>query len=216
MATDSEKRPQLTFNDEVRRSGNTETTHHHIPVEFRTLSIHVTDSMKVPNGKSAKKDNKDVDDSEYFAAMDFHALTSDEVTQRFNSSQTLGLDPSAAETRLSRNGQNVLEQKRPNYFKKVFWYVFGGFCSVLWIGVITFFLCWMPLSTPPIAPGGSPSVVNLALAILVVSWVYEFESMHAITKCAIDHCHLSSSFFLGFPGLVYFTCHEVHYELASF
>lgn len=168
MATDSEKRPQLTFNDEVRRSGNTETTHHHIPVEFRTLSIHVTDSMKVPNGKSAKKDNKDVDDSEYFAAMDFHALTSDEVTQRFNSSQTLGLDPSAAETRLSRNGQNVLEQKRPNYFKKVFWYVFGGFCSVLWIGVITFFLCWMPLSTPPIAPGGSPSVVNLALAILVI------------------------------------------------
>jgi sodium/potassium-transporting ATPase subunit alpha len=170
MATDSEKRPQLTFNDEVRRSDG-ETTHHHIPVEFRTLSIHVTDSMMVSDEKSKKKNNKDVDDSEYFAAMDYHKLTSEEVTQRFNSSETLGLDPSAAETRLTRNGQNVLEQKRPNYFMKVFWYVFGGFCSILWIGVITFFLCWMPLSTPPIAPGGSPSVVNLALAILVVSFI---------------------------------------------
>jgi sodium/potassium-transporting ATPase subunit alpha len=124
--------------------------------------------MRVPDGK--KVDKKEMDDSEYFASMDFHKLTADEVSQRFNTSEKLGLDTSAAESRLKRNGENVLEQRRPNYFFKIFGYVFGGFCSVLWIGVITFFLCWMPLSTPPIAPGGSPSVVNLALAILVVSF----------------------------------------------
>lgn len=159
-----EKRPQLTFGEDVRRSGHTEAGHANIPIEFRTLSIHVTESMKVP-----QDDKKDMDDSEYFAAMDFHKLTSQEVTQRFNTSDTLGLENSAAENRLKRNGENVLAQRRSNYLFKVLGYVFGGFCSVLWIGVITFFLCWMPLSTPPITPGGTPSVVNLALAILVVS-----------------------------------------------
>jgi sodium/potassium-transporting ATPase subunit alpha len=168
MNTDKEKRTQLTFGEDVRRrSGVTEGTHHNIPVEFRTLSIHVTDSIHVPNDKSKKKE-KEVDDSEYFASMEFHKLNAEEVVQRFNTSDTLGLDTSAAENRLKRNGPNVLVQRKPNYVLKVLGYVFGGFCSVLWIGVITFFLCWMPLSTPPVTPGGSPSVVNLALAILVV------------------------------------------------
>jgi len=110
-----------------------------------------------------------MDDSEYFAAMDFHKLSTHELNLRFNTSDTVGLDSAASETRLKRNGENILVQRKPNYILKILGYVFGGFCSVLWIGVITFFLCWMPLSTPPIAPGGSPSVVNLALAILVVS-----------------------------------------------
>lgn len=168
MDIENEKRTQLTFGEDVRRP---EAGHHNIPVEFRTLSIHVTDSMRVPDGKSdGKNDKKELNDSEYFAAMDFHKLSGEEVTQRFNTSETLGLDTSAAETRLKRNGENVLLQRRPNYLLKILGYVFGGFCSVLWIGVITFFLCWMPLSTPPITPGGSPSVVNLALAILVVSF----------------------------------------------
>ncbi|KAI9281009.1 hypothetical protein BC943DRAFT_310639 [Umbelopsis sp. AD052] len=166
MNADKEKRTQLTFGEDVRRrSAVTEGTHHNIPVEFRTLSIHVTDSIHVPNNKNK---GKEVDDSEYFASMEFHKLTMEEVVQRFNTSDTLGLDTSAAENRLKRNGPNVLVQRKPNYVLKVLGYVFGGFCSVLWIGVITFFLCWMPLSTPPIAPGGSPSVVNLALAILVI------------------------------------------------
>ncbi|ORZ08155.1 hypothetical protein BCR42DRAFT_425340 [Absidia repens] len=113
-----------------------------------------------------------MDDSEYFAAMDFHKLTNDEVVQRFNTSEKLGLDTSAAETRLQRNGANVFAHRSPNYIFKTLGYIFGGFCSVLWIGVITFFLCWMPLSTPPITPGGSPSVINLALAILVIIVIF--------------------------------------------
>lgn len=164
----SEKHIQLQFEENTKHSGSTqraeEPEYANIPVRFRTLSLHVTESIKVP-----QDDKKDMDDSEYFAAMDFHKLSTHELNLRFNTSDTAGLDTAASETRLKRNGENMLIQRKPNYFLKVLGYVFGGFCSVLWIGVITFFLCWMPLSTPPVSPGGSPSVVNLALAILVVS-----------------------------------------------
>lgn len=167
LETEEKRTHQLKFDQDVRPATGThaDSSRANIPIEFRTLSIHVTESMKVTD-KDAKKD---MDDSEYFASMDFHKLTAQEVTQRFNTSETQGLDLNSAESRLKRNGENVLVQHRPNYVLKTLGYIFGGFCSVLWIGVITFFLCWMPLSTPPIAPGGSPSVVNLALAILVVS-----------------------------------------------
>ncbi|CEP09916.1 hypothetical protein [Parasitella parasitica] len=159
-AETGEKHIQLpSSEDHIKHSG----TDAPVPMKFRTLSLKVTESIKVPqDGK------KDMDDSEYFAAMDFHKLTAYELGLRFNTSETVGLASTAAETRLKRNGENTLIQHRPNYLRKVLGYVFGGFCSVLWIGVITFFLCWMPLSTPPVSPGGSPSVVNLALAILVI------------------------------------------------
>lgn len=172
----SEKHIQLQFEENTKHSGSTqraeEPEYANIPVRFRTLSLHVTESIKVP-----QDDKKDMDDSEYFAAMDFHQLSTHELNLRFNTSDTAGLDTAASETRLKRNGENMLIQRKPNYFLKVLGYVFGGFCSVLWIGVITFFLCWMPLSTPPISPGGSPSVVSLSLAILVVSI---FSSKHKL------------------------------------
>jgi sodium/potassium-transporting ATPase subunit alpha len=44
--------------------------------------------------------------------------------------------------------------------------VFGGFCSVLWIGVIIFFICWRPLGNPDPAP------YNLGLAILVLIVIF--------------------------------------------
>lgn len=44
-------------------------------------------------------------------------------------------------------------------------YIFGGFCSVLWVGVIVFFLCWQPLSNPP-------SAQNLALAVLILVVIF--------------------------------------------
>ncbi|CAO3652453.1 unnamed protein product [Cunninghamella echinulata] len=137
-----------------------------IPIKFRTLSINVTNSIYEKGEETKKK--KDMDDSEYFASMDFHKLSGDEVIQRLNTSEKLGLDTNAADTRLKLNGANTFDRKRPNYIIKILKYVFGGFCSVLWVGVITFFLCWMPLSTPPVVPDGKPSVINLALAIVVI------------------------------------------------
>lgn len=169
MTDMDEKRPQLKFGEDIIRPTDT-TGHSNIPVEFRTLSIQVTETIN-----QQQDDKKDLDDSEYFASMDFHKLTPQEIVQRFNTSDTLGLESTSAANRLKRNGENILTQRRPNYLFKILKYIFGGFCSVLWVGVITFFLCWMPLSTPPIAPGGSPSVVSLALAILVVSSIKTYQ-----------------------------------------
>ncbi|KAI8328575.1 hypothetical protein BC941DRAFT_444686 [Chlamydoabsidia padenii] len=135
----------------------------------RSGSVHSPSTSLIP---SMGKKNSDMDDSEYFAGMDYHRLSNDQVIQRFNTSEKLGLESAAADTRLQRNGANVFAHRKPNYVFKTLGYVFGGFCSVLWIGVITFFLCWMPLSTPPITPGGSPSVINLALAILVIIVIF--------------------------------------------
>lgn len=55
--------------------------------------------------------------------------------------------------------------KKPNYVKKIIQYVFGGFCSILWIGSIIFFICWKPLSDPP-------DVQNLALAVLILIVIF--------------------------------------------
>ncbi|KAI8072363.1 putative Na/K ATPase alpha 1 subunit [Gongronella butleri] len=144
-----------------------EPGYEHIPIKFRTLSMDVTNSISAGTEKSGKK-KQDMDDSEYFASMDFHKLSNEAIIQQLNSSEKQGLDSASVETRLKLNGHNVFLTKRPNYLWKILRYVFGGFCSVLWVGVITYFLCWMPLSTPPIVPDGSPSVINLALAIVVM------------------------------------------------
>jgi sodium/potassium-transporting ATPase subunit alpha len=145
---------------------------HAVPIEFRTLSMQVTETqrsnktgdLKTTKGKNKNKDD-DVDEPEtdFFSTIDFHKLNIPEVSLRFNTNETLGLSQAEAQRRLSSNGPNILDTRKPNYIKKILGYVFGGFCSVLWIGVITFFVCWQPILQPDLNP------TNLALAILVVS-----------------------------------------------
>ncbi|KAG0301421.1 hypothetical protein BGZ98_008370 [Dissophora globulifera] len=142
-----------------------------LPIEYRTLSIHVTEThdsnknggLKASNGKGKRKNDDDLSaESDFFASLNFHKLTTAELDLRFNTNEVLGLEQSEAEKRLRSNGPNTLDVRRPNYLKKILGYLFGGFCSILWIGVITFFICWQPpLSNPP-------NVTNLALAILVI------------------------------------------------
>ncbi|ORX48828.1 putative Na/K ATPase alpha 1 subunit [Hesseltinella vesiculosa] len=168
--------PQRTLS---RRNSTQSTTgekvepgYEQIPIKFRTLSINVTNSIGGDTAETVGKKKKDMDDSEYFASLSFHKLSNDDIVKQLNSSEKLGLDSTSAQTRLKLNGRNVFITRRPNYVWKILRYVFGGFCSILWIGVITYFLCWMPLSTPPIVPGGSPSVINLALAIVVMIAIF--------------------------------------------
>ncbi|KAG0302542.1 hypothetical protein BGZ97_002309, partial [Linnemannia gamsii] len=146
---------------------------HAVPIEFRTLSMQVTETqrsnktgdLKTTKGKNKNKDD-DVDEPEtdFFSTIDFHKLNIPEVSLRFNTNETLGLSQAEAQRRLSSNGPNILDTRKPNYIKKILGYVFGGFCSVLWIGVITFFVCWQPILQPDLNP------TNLALAILVASF----------------------------------------------
>lgn len=139
----------------------TQTTRSHIPIGFRTLSIQVYDSRGVEGAKS----NDHLSDSDFFGSLDFHTVDPDALAQRFNVLPESGLDTPAATRRLERNGKNVLTQKKNKYWLKLFHYTFGGFCSILWIGVIIFFISWRPLGNPPQA-------YNLALAIVVLIVIF--------------------------------------------
>ncbi|PYH40788.1 cation-translocating P-type ATPase [Aspergillus saccharolyticus JOP 1030-1] len=133
-----------------------------VPIEFRTLSFQISESQAAPQEIAKNRSReKTTPDQDYFESLDFHQLSVERLCQQFNVDLNQGLSASAAQTRLQRDGKNTVAHYHENYLKKIFWYVFGGFCSVLWIGVIIFFLCWRPLSNPP-------SVTNLAMAILVI------------------------------------------------
>lgn len=137
-----------------------------LPIEFRTLSFNVSHSQtvnevvkeskwrpkhkaakktkktKVPFKKEPKVEDKRQNDAEHFEKLDFHILDAASVVHGLSSSAELGLTPEYASTRLATDGKNMLPRRRQNYAKKLFEYVFGGFCSVLWVGVIIFFICW--------------------------------------------------------------------------
>lgn len=131
------------------------------PIEFRTLSFQISESQTRPKEVSHEPPKDKIPNQDYFESLDFHRIPQAQLCQEFNVDQQRGLSSESAATRLQRDGRNVLSHHRENYFKKLFFYVFGGFCSVLWVGVIIFFICWKPLSNPP-------SPTNLALAILVI------------------------------------------------
>ncbi|KAI9236919.1 MAG: cation-transporting ATPase pma1 [Podila humilis] len=139
-----------------------------LPIGYKTLSIHVTETQrtgaKIDAKTKGKKSSEDLLNAEtdYFAAIDFHKLTPAEVNLRFNSNEALGLSQVEAGRRLKSNGPNILDTRRPNYFLKLLGYLFGGFCSILWVGSITFFICWQPPLSDP------PNDTNLALAILLI------------------------------------------------
>lgn len=137
-----------------------------VPIEYRTLSIQVAESQAfaedVADIKGTAAAHRATGNSQdYFANLSFHQLAVDQICQQLNVSSSQGLSEEGAARRLERDGQNTLPRPKTNYAKKIFWYLFGGFCSVLWVGVIIFFLCWRPLSSPP-------SSTMLALAILVI------------------------------------------------
>ncbi len=131
-----------------------------VATEFRTLSIQVYDSQRPGSTRSTKKGANE-NDVDFFSKLDFHTVSSIAVCQQFNVDADKGLEEQTATGRLIRNGKNVITQRKSNYAKKLFRYFFGGFCSILWVGVVIFFISWRPLGNPP-AP------YNLALAIVVI------------------------------------------------
>ncbi|THC93834.1 hypothetical protein EYZ11_006686 [Aspergillus tanneri] len=116
--------------------------------------------------KSAKVLAEDkADDTRYFEDLDYHSLPVDTIYRDLGVTAE-GLSPTEVAARLARNGMNSLPHRPPNYVMKLLKYVFGGFCSVLWVGVVIFFICWRPLGDPHPAP------YNLGLAILVLIVIF--------------------------------------------
>ncbi|KAF5005794.1 hypothetical protein FDECE_7773, partial [Fusarium decemcellulare] len=139
-----------------------------VQIEYRTLSIQVTEAKQQDDEPEDAKDSKALknkDDEDYFANLQYHELQVEQLCQQLNVSPGDGLSENAATIRLQRDGNNSLPHPKTNYIKRTLKYVFGGFCSVLWIGAIIFFLCWQPLSNPP-------SVQNLSLAVLIIIVIF--------------------------------------------
>ncbi|KAJ5376360.1 hypothetical protein N7509_013246 [Penicillium cosmopolitanum] len=141
-----------------------------IPIEFRRISFQIADSetrekYEVDLKDSKSKRGETPDDSRYFDSLQFHHQSVDVLYRHFNSTID-GLSSAEAASRLARNGKNELPHVPTNYLKRLLKYVFGGFCSILWIGVIIFFICWRPLGDPDPAP------YNLGLAILVLIVIF--------------------------------------------
>lgn len=143
----------------TRSESQTPPTNVGFPIEFRTLSFQISESQTAP--KEVSEEKAKLPNQDYFESLDYHTISEEKLLQEFNVDKRTGLGSDSATTRLSRDGKNVISRHKENHLKKIFFYVFGGFCSILWVGVIIFFICWQPLSNPP-------SATNLAMAILII------------------------------------------------
>lgn len=139
-------------------------------IEFRRMSFQISESESREKHDEdlkakVKEAEENPDKSDYLDSLKFHTESVEDLYKRFNSSVE-GISQSESTARLARDGKNELPHIPPNYVKKIFKYIFGGFCSILWIGVIIFFICWRPLGDPDPAP------YNLGLAILVLIVIF--------------------------------------------
>jgi sodium/potassium-transporting ATPase subunit alpha len=147
--------------DTIRSSHSSIQGNSTLPIEFRTLSIQVSESQNAPKEIISEPEKDKHQHQDYFENLDYHIVSPERLLQEFNVDQRTGLTSASAATRLQRDGKNIIAHHGENYWKKIFFYVFGGFCSVLWVGVVIFFICWKPLSNPP-------SAQNLAMAVLIL------------------------------------------------
>ncbi|KAK0497548.1 hypothetical protein EDD18DRAFT_1352394 [Armillaria luteobubalina] len=128
-----------------------------IPGEFRTLSINVDETKEgSANTGKAKKIVKEIAD------LDWHELDTLEVLTRLGVSEKTGLDGPMISRRLAQNGKNVITPPPKNLPRRIFFYIFGGFGSLLFVASIICFLSWRPLGDP------DPATANLALAVVLL------------------------------------------------
>ncbi|KIY71864.1 calcium ATPase [Cylindrobasidium torrendii FP15055 ss-10] len=126
-----------------------------IIAEFRTLSIHVTETQHGQDF-SAPQVAKDI------TTLEWHKLEEDEICVRLAVSRKVGLDAPLAARRLKRDGKNIIKPPPNNWAKKVFFATFGGFGTLLVVASIVCFIAWRPLGDP------NPTTANLALAVVLL------------------------------------------------
>ncbi|KZS89101.1 sodium-potassium ATPase [Sistotremastrum niveocremeum HHB9708] len=130
-----------------------------LPIEYRTLSIHVDtmDQLGYAGKKKAKGANvKDLTE------LDWHKVSVLEVLRRLSVSPETGLDSTQCSRRLASNGKNVISPPPSRLLQKILSWIFGGFGSLLLVCSIVCFIAWKPLGNP------NPQASNLALAVLLL------------------------------------------------
>ncbi|KAI0259575.1 sodium-potassium ATPase [Gloeopeniophorella convolvens] len=128
-----------------------------LPIEFRTLSLHLEHSQQAQlDPKAPKGAIKDLSD------LDWHKLPVDEALRRLAVAPQRGLDSPQAARRAATAGPNAISPPPRRVLRKVLGWVFGGFGSLLLAASIVCFLAWKPLGNP------HPQASNLALAVVLL------------------------------------------------
>lgn len=131
-----------------------------LSIEYRTLSIKLEESRT----KTLEDKEKDPNIKKELE-IDFHKLSLHELGLRFDTNTSSGLTFTTATQRLQRTGKNIISPPDSKLFKKIFGYIFGGFCPLLWFASLICFLAWEPLGNPP-------DKTNMGLAILLLIVIF--------------------------------------------
>ncbi|TFY54358.1 hypothetical protein EVG20_g9732, partial [Dentipellis fragilis] len=126
-----------------------------LPVEYRTLSIHV-------NTKASSGDDSEKEAVKDLINLDWHKITSDEALRRLGVSPKTGLDSTQAQRRIATHGKNQLSPPPSHTLRRVLGWIFGGFGTLLLAASIVCFIAWKPLGNP------NPQASNLALAVVLL------------------------------------------------
>lgn len=132
-----------------------------LPIQYRTLSFNIEDGQNRPELKKQKRPEKHHATDE-LADSEWHTLSEQEICKKLITDPSFGLSEDQVQTARSLHGRNVPSPPPNKLFQKIFWYMFGGFGTILLIGGILVFISWKPLGEP------NPAVANLALAIVLL------------------------------------------------
>ncbi|KAM0245333.1 hypothetical protein ACHAQJ_010591 [Trichoderma viride] len=98
--------------------------------------------------------------------LEWHTLSIQQVSQKLRTSIETGLSIQGVKDKTEEFGANTPTPPKSRLLQKVFFYLFGGFGSILFSGSILVFISWKPLGEP------DPAVANLALGIvLAIVWL---------------------------------------------
>lgn len=130
-----------------------------VPVEYRTLSIQLSQGGLADGDTKHKSDKRTVKE---LNDLDWHRISVDEVLTRTATPAQAGLDSAQVDRRLKQYGKNVMSKPNKRLVRKIIGYVFGGFGTLLVGCSILAFIAWRPLGNP------NPQTSNLALAVVLL------------------------------------------------
>ena len=95
------------------------------------------------------------------SGLDWHTSSVDEVCHRLSTTVTLGLDTQQVERKQGEYGKNQLSPPPSCWLRKLLYYIFGNFGTLLIVAGILSCIAWKPLGEPV------PQAFNLALGVIL-------------------------------------------------
>ena len=104
------------------------------------------------------------------SGLDWHTASVDDVCHRLSTNMTLGLDSQQVERKQGEYGKNQLSPPPSRWLRKLLYYIFGNFGTLLIVAGILCCVAWKPLGEP------LPQASNLALGVIlfIVAGLPEF------------------------------------------